>query len=109
MDRIAAVLGGEAGDDGADQDGEEGAAFDQRIAGRQFFARQMIGQDAVFDRAEQRRDGAEQEYRDKQQDERMKGEARNGKPGDDDLAELQPLRHHGFVVAVGKLAAEPRE
>jgi hypothetical protein len=73
MDRIAAVLGGEAGDDGADQDGKEGAAFDQRVAGRQFFARQMIGQDAVFDRAEQRRDGAEQEYRDKQQDELING------------------------------------
>ena len=56
MDRIAVTLGREAGNDSADQDGEEGAAFDQRVAGRQFVARQVVGQDAVFNRAEQRRD-----------------------------------------------------
>ena len=33
---IAAVLGGDAADDGAEQDGDEGRALDQRVAGRQF-------------------------------------------------------------------------
>ena len=36
--RIAAALGGEAADDGAEQDRDEGRAFDQRVAGRQFGA-----------------------------------------------------------------------
>ena len=51
---------------GAEQDGDEGRAFDQRVAGRQLFALQMIGQDAVFDRPEQRRDDAEEEQRDEE-------------------------------------------
>ena len=58
---------GEPADDGAEQDGEEGPAFDQRIAGGQFVARQAIGQDAVFDRPEQRAERAEQKQRDEQQ------------------------------------------
>ena len=33
---IAAVPGGEAADDRAGQDGDEGRALDQRVAGRQF-------------------------------------------------------------------------
>ena len=62
--RMVALLGGEAADDGAEQDRHEGRAFDQRVAGGQLFPLQMIGQDAVLDRAEQRRDHAEQEQRD---------------------------------------------
>jgi len=45
----AAALGGDATRDGAEEDREERRAFDQRIAGRQFLAREMVGQDAVFD------------------------------------------------------------
>ena len=67
MDRIAVAVGGDAGNDGADQNGEEGAALDQRIARRQFLAPQQIRQDAVFDRTEQRRECAEQADREKQQ------------------------------------------
>ena len=58
---IAAVLGGEAAGDGAAEDREEGRALDQRVAGRQLAFGEMIGQDAVFDRPEQRADDAEQE------------------------------------------------
>ena len=64
MNRIAAALGRNAGSDGAEQDGEEGAAFDQRIARRQFLAGKVVGQNAVFDRAEQRGQRSEQEHRD---------------------------------------------
>ena len=59
--RVIAFLRGEAADDGAEQDRHEGRAFDQRIAGGQLLLLQMIGQNAVLDRAEQRRDHAEQE------------------------------------------------
>jgi hypothetical protein len=43
VDRIAAALGGDAGDDGTEQDGKEGAALDQRVSGRQLRAREMVG------------------------------------------------------------------
>ena len=62
MDGIAVALAAKPADDGADQNGDERSAFDQRVAGWQFFALQMIGQDAVFDRAEQRGDHAEQKH-----------------------------------------------
>ena len=94
MDRIAAALGGEAGDDGADQDGEEGAAFDQRVAGRQLARAQVVGQDAVFDRAEQRRDACRTGTpRRTAARSEWKAEARDREPGDADLDELEPLRH----------------
>ena len=48
------------------ENGKEGPALDQRIAGRQFGAGEMVGQDAVFDRAEQRSDHSVQNDRDKQ-------------------------------------------
>ena len=50
VDGIAFAVGGNAGNDGAEQNGKERAAFDQRIAGRQLGAGEMVGQDAVFDR-----------------------------------------------------------
>ncbi len=106
MEGIAAILGGDAADDGAEQDGDEGRAFDQRIAGGKFRAGEVVGQDAVFDRTEQRGDDAEQEQGDEQQRHRMQAEAEDGDDGDADLRELEPLRHHRLVVAVGELAAE---
>ena len=75
MDGIAAVLCRNTGDDGADENGEEGPALDQRIAGRQFGAGKMVRQDAVFDRSEQRSDRTVQSDRDEQQNDRVDGEA----------------------------------
>ena len=77
MDRIAVAVGGDAGDDRADQNGEKGAAFDQRIARRQFLARQQIRQDAVFDRAEQRGERAEQNTARNSKAQRVEGKARD--------------------------------
>jgi hypothetical protein len=109
MDWIAVAVRGEAGDDGAEENGEKGAAFDQRVAGRQFAPLKQVRQDAVFDRAEQRGQRPEHEHRKKQQRERVKG-----KPGDRDdcgadFGQLDPLGYERFVVAVGQLAAEARQ
>ena len=109
VDGIAAVLRRQPGDDGAEQNGQEGAALDQRIAGRQFGAGEMVGQDTVLDRAEQRGDHAEQKHRNEKQDERMEGETCYGERGNADLGELQALRHERLVVAVGEFAAESRK
>ena len=107
MNGIAVAVGGNAGNDGAEQNGEERAAFDQRIGGRQLSAGQQVGQDAVLDRPEQRRERSEQQHRDEQQRKRMEGEAGDGEHRGADLGELDALRDEGLVVAVGKLAAEP--
>ena len=69
----------------------------------------VVGQDAVFDRAEQRRDRAEEEERDEQERKRMHREAGTAITAAADLRKLQPLRHHRLVEAVGELAAEAGE
>src|SRR5271155_3048843 len=107
MDGITVAVGGDAGDDGAEQDREEGAAFDQRVGRRQFPARQQVGQDAVFDRAEQRGERAEQQHRDEQNRQRVQREAGDRDNGGAKLDELDALRDKALVVAVGELAAEP--
>ena len=109
VDRIAVALGGKTGRDGADQDREKSTAFDQRIAGRELFAGEMVGQDAVFDRPEQRSERAKQKQRDKKKNKRVERKPRNREHGNADLHELDALRHPGFVVAVGELTAEPRQ
>ncbi len=107
--RVAAILRREPADDGAEQDRHEGRAFDQRVAGRQFGAGEMIRQDAVLDGAEQRADHAKAEQRDEQDGDRVRDESDDGDQRDADLGELEPLRHQRLVVAVGQFAAEPGE
>ena len=116
----AAALGGDAADDGAEQDGDEGCALHQRVARGQFAALQMIGQNAVFDRTEQRADHAEAEQRNEQNRQRkdwrltgsftrMNHEADHRDRSNADFDELQALRHHRLVIAVGDLTAERRQ
>ena len=69
----------------------------------------MIGQDAVFDRPEQRPDQAEQKQRQKQQRQRVQLETGDGDGGRADFDELQPARDQCFVKTVGELAAESRQ
>ncbi len=106
---MPAALGGIAANHGAKDDGDEGGAFDERVARRQLLGRQVIGQDAVLHRPEEGGDHAEQEERQEQQRQRMEGEACDSHRGGADLGELQPLRHHGLVELVGELAAQCRE
>jgi hypothetical protein len=59
--RAVAAAGEQAAEQRAEQDGDEGAGLDQRVAADQFLALQVLRQDRVLDRAEQRRVQAEQE------------------------------------------------
>ena len=52
---------------------------------------ELLGQDAVFHRAEQRRDHAEQAERHEQDRHRVQEEAGRGERGDGNLGELDPL------------------
>ena len=99
----------ESADDEPADDGGEGRAFDQRVGGDELLAAQVVGQDAVFDRAEQRRDAAEAEQRDIEQGQRRERETRRGDHLDADLGELEPPRDESLVVRIGDLAAEGRK
>ena len=109
-DRGAAAAGtGKAGEDRAEQDGEERRAFDERVAGGQFLAGEMIGEDAVFDRPEERGDHAEEQHGEEEHRDGMKGEARDRHGRGADLGEFQALRYQRLVVAVGDLTADAGE
>src|SRR5215470_14303916 len=109
MNRVRVAVGGNAGYDGAKKNGEKGAAFDQRVAGRQFAPLEKVRQDAVFDRAEQRGERPEHEHRQKQQRERVKSETGDRQDCGADLGQLDALSDESLVIAVGKLAAEARQ
>ena len=105
----AALRRREAADDEPQNDRGEGGAFDQCIGRDELLAPQVVGQNAVFDRPEQRRDAAEAEQCDIEQcQRRSEDEARRGDRLDTDLGELQPPRRLGvaLVVRIGDLAAE---
>ena len=103
---VAAAPGREPADDGAEQNGHEGRAFDQSVGGRQRRLRQKVRQDAVFDRTKQRADHAEACQRHEQHRQRMHPEAEHRDDGDADFGELEPLSDDGLVEAVGDLAAK---
>ena len=98
-----------AAGDGAEQDGHEGGAFDQRVAGRELSELELVRQHGVFHGAEQGGDDAEQRERREQQRHRVQEEAGGGKGRSKDLGEFEPPRDDGFDVFVGELAAEPRQ
>ena len=102
-----------AGDD-AEQDGEEGRAFDERVAGRQFAGFQLVGENAVFDRAKQRGDDAKAEQGGVEQRQRIcrprvgqgaAPEAGGGDHLDENLGEFQAPGYQRLVIGVGNLAA----
>ena len=103
------MLRGQSAHDEAADDGGVGRALDQRVAGDQLLAPEVIGQNAVFDRTEQRGDAAEPEQGQIEQRQRREGEA--GRPDrlNEHLGELQPPGDGRLVVRIGDLAAERRE
>jgi hypothetical protein len=105
----AALRRGETADDEPADDRREGRALNQRIAGDELLAPQMVGQNAVFDRPEQGRDAAEPEQRHIEQGERGEDETGRCDHLHADFRELQPPRHVRLVVRVGDLAPERRE
>ena len=98
-----------AAHDEAAEDGQKGRALDQSVACGQFVGFQMIGQDAVFDRAEQGRDDAEAEEGGVEQGQGAEPEARGGDHLHADFGELQPPRDHRLVMGIRDLAAQRRQ
>ncbi len=100
---------GNAAGDGADQDGEERGAFHQCVACGQFGGLELLRQDAVLHRPEQRRDHAEQRERHEQDRHRVQVEADGCKRGDGNLGKLDARGDVGLVEAVGDLPAQRRQ
>ncbi len=94
----------ESAEQGADQDRDKRAGLDQGIAADQLVGLQMLGQDGVLDRTEQRRVAAEQTEGDQQQRQAVAGETGAGDDDDDDLENLHQTGDARLVELVGELA-----
>ncbi len=83
----------QAGGNGAAQNGEEGTRLDPGVRPRQLFRLQVIGQDAVFHRAEQGGNRAEHEQGGKQDRDRLESHSGDREDGPADLGEFQLSGH----------------
>ena len=97
-----------AGDCAAD-DRHEGRALDQGIGLGQLLPRQVVWQDAVFDRAEQGRQRAEGKQCHEQDRDALQQEADDRDDGGAKLRQLDPLGEIGLVEPIRQFATEPRE
>src|SRR5690606_24606061 len=98
-----------AGHQSAQQNGDKGAHFNQRVAADQFRTVQSLGQNGVFHRAE--KCGLHTGHEQQQQQYLMpaKPQANGGNPHDQHFRKLDPADHGGFFVAVGDLAGDGGE
>ena len=92
----------------AEQDGEKRRPFDQRVARPQFLAREMVGQDAVFDGAEQRAEQPEGHKRCEQKRQRFGPEPGRCQERRADLEQFQAPGHQRLVETVGELPSQRR-
>ena len=106
---VVVPLHGEAAGDRAGENGEEGRAFDQRISGGKLLPRQVVRENAVFDRSEQRAGHAEQGQRGQERRYILEIEARRREAGDADFRDAEPAGDDRLVEFVGHLAGDAGE
>ena len=108
-DRSAIMARCIAAHDDAEQNGQKRRALDKRVACGQLVRFQMIGQDAVFDRAEQRRDHAKAKQSQIEQGQRAQHEASGCDHLHKDFRKFQPPCDPRLVMRIGDLAARRRQ
>ena len=106
---VAANSGEQAAGQRTDQDGDEGPALNQTVAADQFILGEVLRQDRVFDRAEQRRVQAEQEQRAEQHGQTVHEKPERRDDHDQHLDQLDQARQPGLVELVGELTGSRRE
>ena len=99
------MLGHGGAGDGADDDGEEGAEFDDAIAPGEALGGEQFRQQAVFRRAEERGLRGDEPERDERERLQMEGEAGGGDGHGADLHDLGPDGDLALAEAVGEPAA----
>ncbi|MEZ5788113.1 MAG: hypothetical protein R3D62_16945 [Xanthobacteraceae bacterium] len=105
IERMAPVPRCQSADHGSKQDGDKRRSFVNRIAGRQFLGRQMIRQNAVFDRTEQRRNDTEQEECDEEDQQRVRRQTDYGNRRGTNSGLIRCAT--ALVEPVGDLARQP--
>ena len=95
--------------DRAQQDREECARLDERVARDQFVFAQVLRQQCVLDRAEDGRMCAEAEERREEERHAFQPEAHRAKSHDEDLGDLDDAGDERLVDAIGQCARCARE
>ncbi len=98
-----------AAGDRAAQDGDIGAGLHHAGAAQHFVLLQMLGQDRIFDRAEERRMDAHADQRDEHQLQILEEDARGAHQHDADFGGLDDPHDLRLVIRVGELAGERGE
>ncbi len=93
----------------AEEDRKERSRLDQGIAADQLVLRQVVGQDAVFERPEEGGLGAHQEQNGQQQPDIADEEGNGGRAHDNDLEQLDVEDQARFLEPVGHLPGDRRE
>ena len=100
-------FGGQGAGHKSEQDRKKSCGFDQRIAGDEFSPLQMIGQNAIFDRAEKRRDHAQSEQRRVKKQKRRQPKSGGSDHLNQNLGRFQPADDQRLVMRIADLAPEP--
>ena len=91
--------------DGAEQDGEKGSGLDHRVAGDQFIGMQVLRQDRVLDRAEQRRLCAHQKQHRHQRPDVLAEKRRRRAGHDHHFGGFDEPRQLRLVETIGQLSS----
>ena len=106
---MPACPGQDAAGQRAEQDGDEGAALDQRIAADEFVLAQVLRQDGVLDWPEERRVQAEQEQRAQENVQAVQVKAERSDAHDRHFQHFHDPGQRRLVVLVGQLPGRCRE
>src|SRR5690606_7553425 len=99
----------QAGGQGAEQDGEEGAGFHQRVTADQLSVVKVLRQDRVLHRTEQRRLGAQGEQGHQHERHAAQPEGQRAEQHQRQLRQLEAADQPVLGVFLAQLAAEGRE
>ena len=95
--------------DGAEQDGDEGAHFHHRVAAHQFRLVQMLRQDGELQRPEEGGLQSQQEQHGKHGRNALQIQRQPGQGGDENLEQLDAANQARFLMPVRQLAGGGRE
>ena len=106
---VGALEDEQPAEQGAAEDGDIGAGFDQAGAAEHFVALEVLRQDRIFDRAEERRVNPHRRQRGEQQRDVVEQKAGRPEQHDPDLGGFDDADDARLVMRVGELPGERRK